>query len=92
MITMGDVVTNAGAQPSAWYQDIVQAGTAYLQLEQQRELLKIQNERARQGLPPLDASAYTPGVSVGVAQSTQNTLITALLIMGGVYLAGKILR
>lgn len=93
MITMGDVSSNVGAQPTAWYQDVLQqlstAATAYLTLEQQRELLKIQNERARQGLPPLDASAYTPGVSVGVAQGTQNTVLIVAAIFAGVYLLGK---
>lgn len=95
MLTMGDIETNTGAKPVAWYQDVLQqlttAATSYLSLEQQRELLRIQNERARQGLPPLDVSQYTPGVSVGVAQSTQNTLLWVVTIAGGVYLAGQFL-
>lgn len=93
MLTMGDIAANAGAQPVPWYQNVLQqlstAATSYLTFEQQRELLQIQNERARQGLPPLDVSQYTPGVSVGVAQSTQNTLLLIVAIAGGVYLAGQ---
>lgn len=95
MLTMGDIETNSGGKPVAWYQDVLQsltgAATAYLTLEQQRDLLRIQNERARQGLPPLDVSQYTPGVSVGVAQSTQQTLLWIVAIAGGVYLAGQLL-
>ena len=33
---------------------------------QQRQLLQVQVERARQGLPPLDPSMYSPAVRVGL--------------------------
>jgi len=46
---------------------------------QQRQLLEIQTERARQGLPPLDASQYGVGVNVGLNPDTRK-----LLIYGGV--------
>lgn len=92
----GELQVNATTQPTAWYQSvaqtIAQAATQYLTLEQQRELLKIQNERARQGLPPLDVSQYTPGVSVGVESGTQKTLLLALGIAGGIFLLGKVLK
>lgn len=92
----GELPANATSQPTAWYQNVlqsaVQAATTYLTLDQQRELLKIQNERARQGLPPLDVSQYTPGVSVGVESSTQNTLLLLVgIIVGGAVLA-KVLK
>ncbi len=46
---------------------------------QQRQLLQVQIERARQGLPPLDVSQYTSGVSVGLSQDTKQ-----LLMYGGI--------
>lgn len=97
MFALGDIAAASGAQqPTPWYHDVLtqvsQVATSYLTFEQQRELLRIQNERARQGLPPLDVSQYTPGVSVGVEQSTRNTLLLGLGIIGGVYLIGRILR
>jgi hypothetical protein len=96
MLTMGDIQANTGAQPTAWYQNVLQqlstAATTYLTLEQQRELIKIQNDRLRQGLPPLDVSDYTPGVSVGVAPSTRNALLLALAVAVGAYLIGKAIK
>lgn len=85
MQTIGDVNASAGAT-TPWYQSLLQAGTAYLTLEQQRELLKIQTQRMAQGLPPLDASAYTPGLAVGVESGTQRTLIT----LAGMALVGLV--
>lgn len=83
-----DLSVNATTQPTSWFgsvlNDISKAATSYLTLEQQKELNAINLQRAQQGLPALDASQYGLGVSVGVSQSTQNTL---LLIAGGVVLA-----
>lgn len=88
----GENPANATSQPTAWYQSVlqtaVQVATTYLTLDQQRELLRIQNERARQGLPPLDVSQYTPGVSVGVESSTRNTVLWVVaIIVGGAVLS-----
>lgn len=47
--------------------------------EQQRELLNVQVERARQGLPPLNMSQYAAGVNVGISPDVKN-----LLIVGGI--------
>lgn len=92
----GELPVNATTQPVAWYQSVLQTAaqvaTTYLTLDQQRELLQIQNERAKQGLPPLDVSQYTPGVSVGVAQSTQNTVLLLAGLGIGAYLLGKVLK
>lgn len=46
--------------------------------DQQRSLLNVQVERARQGLPPLNMSQYAAGVNVGVSPDVKN-----LLIVGG---------
>lgn len=52
---------------------------------QQRQLLDVQVERARNGLPPLDASMYAPGVQVGLSSDTTKTVLmlggAALLVM-----------
>lgn len=90
---LGD--TAATTAPAPWYQSflqtLAQTATTYLTLDQQKELLRIQNERARQGLPPLDVSQYTPGVSVGVESSTRNTaLLVVGLLVGGMLLAKAI--
>lgn len=50
---------------------------------QQREILQIQLERARQGLPPLDNSQFGAQVSVGLDTKTRNALL-----IGGAALIG----
>lgn len=50
---------------------------------QQKQLLDVQVDRARSGLPPLDASMYAPGVQVGLSSDTTKTL----LMFGGAALA-----
>lgn len=52
-------------------------GTVALTI-QQRQILNAQMERMRAGLPPLDASQYGVGVSVGIAPDVQK-----LLLIGG---------
>lgn len=47
--------------------------------EQQRELLKVQVDRANRGLPPLDMSQYAAGVNVGVSPEVKQ-----LLMYGGI--------
>lgn len=42
---------------------------------QQKEILDIQMERARQGLPPLDPSQYGIGVSVGLSPDVKRWLM-----------------
>lgn len=50
---------------------------------QQKQLLDVQVDRARSGLPPLDASMYAPGVQVGLSSDTSRTL----MLLGGAVLA-----
>lgn len=57
---------------------IVNAGSAILPLVQQQKILKLQLERAKQGLPPLDVGQYVDpnqGLNVGLNPATQKTLL-----------------
>lgn len=62
-----------------WIDSVARAMTTVAMFDYQRDILRLQLERARQGLPPLDAAQYGAGVSVGISPSTQQ-----LLILGGV--------
>jgi hypothetical protein len=42
--------------------------------EVQSKLLDVNVQRARQGLPPLNAAAYAPGVNIGLNKGTQQFL------------------
>lgn len=96
---IGDAVaipTATGTSDTPWYTQLFQSAAdaykTYLTVDQQRELLKIQNQRAAQGLPPLDVSQYTPGVNVGIASDTQRTLLLVAGAAGVLWLADKFLK
>ena len=53
---------------------------------QQGQLIKVQTDRAKAGLPPLDMSQYGLGVKVGLADDTKQYLLLAGLLVGGAVL------
>lgn len=70
--------TNQVTQTDPWgkWADLIGVGvTAY----NQQQLLEVNVERAKQGLPPISASEIAPTVNVGISPE-----IKQLLIMGGV--------
>lgn len=71
-------------QPGESWTDTLQRMLPALAMTvQQREILKIQMERARAGLPPLPNSEFGAQVNVGLDSQTRN-----VLLIGGVALAG----
>ena len=69
-----------------WYEALARLLPAIAATQQQRELLKVQTERAKQGLPPLDTSQYGVGVRVGLSEDSKQLLIyggVALLALAG---------
>ena len=52
----------------------------------QYQLLQVQLDRARAGLPPLDMSQYAAGVQVGVSPEVKNLMYGAGLLVGGIAL------
>jgi len=69
-----------------WMSAVSRAMATVAMADYQRRLLNVQLERARQGLPPLAASEYGVGVSVGIDPATRN-----LLLIGGVALVALLL-
>jgi len=76
---MSELSTNAATGWQATLNNLLQAGQAYLTLEQQRELQRVNLQRAQQGLAPLDVSQYGMGVNVGVSSETSKLVKTALI-------------
>jgi len=67
-----------------WWDTAARLLPALAATYQQRQLLQIQVERARQGLPPIDAASYGAGVNVGLAPDTRNLVMwggAALLLV-----------
>lgn len=54
-----------------------------VQAKTQQDLLKANLDRAKIGLPPLNAQAYMPGVNVGVASDTQKMVFIVAGIAAG---------
>lgn len=86
-----DIVSSTSdTQP--WYITAMQFANTLVATDQQRQLLKIQADRAAKGLPPLDMSGYTGiGVNVGVSSSTQKTALIAIGMIAGAMLLPKLI-
>lgn len=54
----------------SWADAVVRILPALAATWQQKQLLQVQVERAKQGLPPLDANQIAAGVNVGLSQDT----------------------
>lgn len=51
---------------------------------QQKQILDVQMDRAKQGLPPLDASQYGVGVNVGLSPEVMKMVMLGLVGIGAV--------
>lgn len=66
-----------------WYETAQKILTGLLMTQQQKQLMELNIERARQGLPPIDINRYSGvGVNVGLSQGTQQLVTYALLGVG----------
>lgn len=75
-----------------WWETVARAATAVVMTDYQRQLLQVQIDRAKQGLPPLPMDQYGVGVSVGVAPSAQQSGAYLLLGIGALMILAKMLR
>lgn len=72
---LADKVQSQQQQDEPWWQTATRILSALSMSQQQRELMKINIERAKQGLPPLDIAQYAGvGVQVGVSPQTQQLI------------------
>lgn len=80
---VGALIDSQQGNAEPWYDALARLLPVLASTYQQKQLLSVQVERARNGLPPLDVSQYAPGVNVGLDEKTQR-----LLIIGGVVALG----
>lgn len=59
----------------SWMDAVLRMLPALTATWQQKQLLEVQIERAKQGLPPLSANQIATGVNVGIAPDTQKLLM-----------------
>lgn len=73
-------VIQAQAAPGESWTDTLQRSLPILVATyQQKQILDVQMQRAKAGLPPLDASQYAAGVQVGLSSDTQKMLLFGAL-------------
>ncbi len=86
-------LVSANQQPTeSWLQTATRIMSSLTATYQQKQLLDIQIDRARQGLPPMDMSGYTGlGVNVGVSEGTRQTALIVVAVLAGTYLLPKLL-
>lgn len=66
-----------------WYETAQKLMTALVMNDQQRQLMKLNIERAKRGERPIDINAYSGyGVNVGLSQGTERLVTYALLGVG----------
>jgi len=86
--------TNPAPAPTTdWGQLIFGAGQAFLQTQQQHDLMKLNLARAEKGLPPIEASSIAPQVNVGVSGDVQKLIgigigLAAIVALAAVFRKG----
>jgi hypothetical protein len=69
VVGMAEPVTTATTEKSTWQKFLdgaITAGTSYLTLKNQRDMLELNIERAKAGQPPLDAATTAPVIRTQV--------------------------
>lgn len=87
------IIADNQAPGENWWETAQKILTGLVMTEQQRSLMQLNIERARQGLPPIDINRYTGvGVNVGLSQGTQQLVTYALVAAGVLALFGMLRR
>lgn len=76
-----------------WYETAQKILTGLAMTNQQRQLMDLNIERARKGLPPIDINRYTGlGVNVGLSAGTQNLVLYLALGAGALILLNSLMK
>jgi hypothetical protein len=77
----------------SWIDTAQKILTGLVMTEQQRQLMQLNIDRARQGLPPIDINRYTGvGVNVGLSQGTQQLVLYLALGAGALILLNSLMK
>lgn len=80
------VIASQAAPGESWMDTLQRSLPILAATYQQKQILDVQVDRARQGLPPLNASQYSAGVQVGLSSDTQRMLIFGALGIAALFL------
>jgi len=85
-----DKVAVSAAPGEDWLTTAQRIMTAVTMTYQQQQLMSLNIERAKQGLPPLDIAQYTGvGVNVGLSPATQQLVMVLGLGLLGILFLGR---
>lgn len=88
--TITEKIAQQGGGGESWTDTLQRVLPMIVATAQQKQILNIQLERAKQGLPPLDNSQFGVGVNVGLSSETKNMLFLAALGIGAaIFLSRK---
>lgn len=88
-----EVIAQNQTPGEPWYETAQKILTGLVMTNQQRELMQLNIERARQGLPPIDINRYTGvGVNVGLSQGTQQLVLYLALGAGALILLNSLMK
>ncbi len=80
------------AQSESWIDAAARLIPILVVSDQQRKLLEIQTDRARQGLPPLQAADYAPGVRVGLTDDTTKLVLAGIAALAAVLIIPQLIK
>jgi hypothetical protein len=87
-----DIVAQQQQPGETWADTLGRVIPLILGTAQQAQLLQVQVDRAKKGLPPLNASQYAAGVNVGLAPQTQTFVYVALAAVVGLFVLPRLLK
>ncbi len=80
---IGNMVEAQSQPGESWLDTLTRMLPGLVATYQQKQILGVQMDRARQGLPPLDMSQYGMGVNIGLSPATQKMV---MMLGGGLLL------
>lgn len=72
---LNDMIEGQQQPGESWLDSVARLLPIIAATDQQRQLLQVQVDRAKQGLPPLNVSQYSAGVQVGMSSDLKQLLI-----------------
>ena len=88
-----NIIAQNQSPGESWADTAQKIFSALVMSEQQRQLMQLNIERAKQGLPPIDIARYSGvGVNVGLSQGTQQLVTYALLAGGALLLLNTLMK
>lgn len=88
---ISDIVSTEQQPGESWFDTLARAIPLLAATVQQKQLLDVQVQRAKAGLPPLNVSQYAAGAQVGLSPDTKQFLMIGGIALAAVFLLPQLL-